>query len=204
MPPKRGPGFSFEEVQFLLDSIESILPVGGIQWDAVTSEHERQFPELRRTKEALKRKFAALYNIKMPTGDPNIPLDVLRAKRINQEIIKNAEVHEGEVPAVEMEHHPHEEECDNGNEEEAGNNNTGGMLIHNEEDEQSSEDNYREQVNVVAAGADYLQEEEGAGPADNPSLGSLQYVVVAQHNCDDEVRLLLCELACSSSNAMAA
>jgi hypothetical protein len=169
-----------------------------------TSEHERQFPELRRTKEALRRKFAPLYNKQMPTGDPNIPLDVLRAKRINQEIIKNAEVHEGEVPAVEMEHHPHEEECDNGNEEEAGNNNTGGMLIHNEEDEQSSEDNYREQVNAVAASADYLQDEEGAGPADNPSLGSLQYVVVAQHNCDDEVRLLLCELACSSSNAMAA
>lgn len=99
--------------------------------------------------------------------------------------------------------HPHEEECNNGNEEEAGNNNTGGMLIHNE-DEQSSEHNYREQINVVAAGADYLQEEEGAGPADNPSHGSLQYVVVAQHNCDDEVRLLLCELACSSSIAMAA
>jgi hypothetical protein len=35
MPPKRGLGFSFEEVQFLVDSIESILPVGGIQWDAV-------------------------------------------------------------------------------------------------------------------------------------------------------------------------
>ena len=194
MPPKRGLGFSFEEVQFLLDSIESILPVGGIQWDAVTFEHERQFPELRRTKEALRRKFAALYNKQMPTGDPNIPLDVLRAKRINQEIIKNAEVHEGEVPSDEMEQ-PHEEERDNGHEEEAaGNNNTGGMLIHNE-DEQSSEHNYHEKINVVAAGTHYLQEEEGAGPAENPSHGSLQYVVVAQHNCDDEVSLLLCELA---------
>ena len=92
MPPKRGPGFSSQEVQALLDTIERILPVGGIQWHAVLLEHERQFPELRRTKDALKRKFAALYNTKMPTGDPNIPPDVLQAKRLYEEIKKNAEV----------------------------------------------------------------------------------------------------------------
>ena len=96
MPPRRGLGFTPREIQVLLTSIERILPIGMLEWDAVLNVHEREFPDgTTRTREGLKRKFASLYKLQMPTGDPNFPPDVLRAKRLYQEIKKKAEVAEG-------------------------------------------------------------------------------------------------------------
>ena len=55
----RGLGFSTNETKALLRSIEKYLPIGGLEWDTVVSEHEGLFPLEQRTKEALKRKFTA-------------------------------------------------------------------------------------------------------------------------------------------------
>ena len=95
--PRRGPGFNRDEIERLLTSIESILPIGGYEWDAVVAQHELYFPDCGRSKDALKRKFSALYGTRIPTGDPTIPPDVLRAKRAYEEIKqKEAEISEGE------------------------------------------------------------------------------------------------------------
>ena len=94
--PKRCIGFTVQEVDVLLTAIERFLPIGPYEWDRVLAEHESHFPEAGRTKESLKRKFTMLYKTRHPTGDPDIPEDVLRAKRVYEEIKKKAEVSEGE------------------------------------------------------------------------------------------------------------
>jgi hypothetical protein len=85
-----------DEVERLLTSIERILLIGPYEWDEVVSQHEMYFPDLDRSKDALKRKFSSLYSTRIPTGDPTIPPDVLRAKRAYEEIKRKAEISEGE------------------------------------------------------------------------------------------------------------
>jgi len=85
MPPKkrRSTNFSERELQSLLDTIESILPIGSGEWDRVMIEHSIDFQEQHRTMESLRRKFRDLHLKKAPTGDPNMPATVRRAKEIN-------------------------------------------------------------------------------------------------------------------------
>jgi hypothetical protein len=92
----RGLGFSTTETKALLRSIEKYLPIGGIEWDTVVSEHEGQFPFEQRTKEALKRKFALLHNRRMGTGNPHIPDSVRYAKRLIEAIKNKADISDGE------------------------------------------------------------------------------------------------------------
>ena len=66
----RGLGFSTNETKALHRSIEKYLPIGGLEWDTVVSEHEGLFPLEQRTKEALKRKFALLHNRRMALVTP--------------------------------------------------------------------------------------------------------------------------------------
>jgi hypothetical protein len=89
-------GFSTNETKALLRSIEKYLPIGGLEWDTVVSEHEGLFPLEQRTKVALKRKFAALHNKRIPTGDPHIPDTVCFAKRLIEEIKNRADISDGE------------------------------------------------------------------------------------------------------------
>ena len=98
--PKRGVGFTVQEVDVLLSAIESFLPIGPNEWDRVLAEHESHFPEAGRTKESLKRKFTMLYKTRHPTGDPDIPADVLRAKRAYQEITKKRKYQREEIPMM--------------------------------------------------------------------------------------------------------
>ena len=46
--------------------------------------------------DSLRRKFAALYRKPIPTGDPHIPVDVLRAKRIRGEMTDRIDLGDGE------------------------------------------------------------------------------------------------------------
>ena len=96
--PKRGIGFTVQEVDVLLSAIERFLPIGPYEWDRVLAEHESHFPEAGRTKESLKRKFTVLYKARHPTGDPDIPADVLRAKKAYKELTKKQKYQREEVP----------------------------------------------------------------------------------------------------------
>jgi hypothetical protein len=82
MPPskKQGAGFSHKEVVSLLDVLEEVLPLGQGEWDTVERQHNGMYPDAGRTRDALKRKFAKLYPKKIPTGDPNCPPEVRRAR----------------------------------------------------------------------------------------------------------------------------
>jgi hypothetical protein len=94
---KGGIDFTAHEVDVLLRAIEMFLPIGPYEWDRVTAEYESNFPDAGRTEESLKLKFTMLYKSCYPTGGPDIPADVLRAKRIYEEIRKKQKYRKEEV-----------------------------------------------------------------------------------------------------------
>lgn len=53
--------------------------------------HNQRFASTERTVNGLKRKFSSLYNTTPPTGDSNISPDILRAKKLNHDIIEKAD-----------------------------------------------------------------------------------------------------------------
>ena len=92
MAKKRGATYSREEVSTMLDIIADILPIGRMEWETVTTEHNAAWPTTTRDTSSLQRKFNDLAKSTMPTGDPNIPPHVLEAKRIRMELKKKAEI----------------------------------------------------------------------------------------------------------------
>lgn len=82
----RGKAYTDAEIDSLLETIEDILPRCSNHWETVRSTHTSYYPDLGRTTESLKRKFASLYNYKKPTGDPTCPPQVRRAKAIWENI----------------------------------------------------------------------------------------------------------------------
>ena len=82
----RGPTFGDQEVSHMLDLIEERSPIGSQEWDMIEALHNAKFPDQKRTKETIKRKFSMLYSTRSPTGDPNCPPLVRRAKRIYNQI----------------------------------------------------------------------------------------------------------------------
>jgi hypothetical protein len=124
--PKRGVGYDKEEVNCLLNAVERVLPIGGYEWDTVFVEHERAYPNRDRTRDGIKRKFNSLHHVHMPTGDPNIPPEVLRAKRIDYKIKKRAEISEGEDNGGFSDDDDEEEDDDAGDDEECNDGNSRG------------------------------------------------------------------------------
>ena len=80
--PRRGVSFAKTELDYLLDVLEEILPIGPMEWEIVETKHNAIFEEKQRTKETLKRKFQNLYLTRIPTGDPTCPPHVCKAKLI--------------------------------------------------------------------------------------------------------------------------
>jgi hypothetical protein len=91
----RGIGWKRPELEFLLQLIEERLPVGPEEWDKVTELHDKEYPENKRDKDCIKRKYSKLYLTKMPTGDPSCPWSVRRAKSINEQIKRKCDITEG-------------------------------------------------------------------------------------------------------------
>ena len=96
MPDRRGFNYSITEEENLLDIIDELLPIGQMEWETVEQRHSLLYPEQQRTVDSLKKKFRKLYNTKAPTGNPNIPPHVRKAKAIKQKITTRAEVSDGE------------------------------------------------------------------------------------------------------------
>ncbi|KAG9400744.1 hypothetical protein AC1031_010183 [Aphanomyces cochlioides] len=90
-PRGRGKGWCSASVEFLLDQVERYLPIGRNGWEK--DEHAFNLSDfVQRDLDALKRKFVVLKNNPKPTGDPDCPPEVVRAKRINREIDSRASV----------------------------------------------------------------------------------------------------------------
>eukprot|EP00033_Pygsuia_biforma_P004842 GCRY01005308.1.p2 GENE.GCRY01005308.1~~GCRY01005308.1.p2 ORF type:complete len:169 (-),score=27.47 GCRY01005308.1:1524-2030(-) len=77
--------FTDAEITTLLDLIADVKPIGADHWSMVFQRFSAVHPS-QRTEESLKKKFRSLANAKKPTGDPDCPAEVKRAKHLNQEI----------------------------------------------------------------------------------------------------------------------
>ncbi|KAL3799247.1 hypothetical protein HJC23_012972 [Cyclotella cryptica] len=84
-------GWAAEELEHVLESISEYLPISGAEWDLVADRHSQFCPELERTGDQLKETFNKLSRMKVPTGEPNIPLAVEKAKALRILIIKKSE-----------------------------------------------------------------------------------------------------------------
>jgi hypothetical protein len=66
-------------------------------WDRVLVLHQTKYGNRQRTVQSLQRKFASLYNHKMPTGDPRCPETVRKAKQLYKAISEKMDVATGEA-----------------------------------------------------------------------------------------------------------
>ena len=84
----RTSAYSEMEVEKLNDLVEYHLPQGADEWEKVGSEFRSAFNRETnpRSNESLKLKYKTLRLHKKPTGDPDCPHAVKRAKRIYREI----------------------------------------------------------------------------------------------------------------------
>ena len=91
-PPRRGrPGSNYcpEETDDLLSAVELHLPIGNQEWERVKAFMDQRWLT-NRSVDSLKQKFGKLWKKKVPTGDPNCPPQVKRAKRLNNRIIERS------------------------------------------------------------------------------------------------------------------
>jgi hypothetical protein len=77
----------------MLDAVALVLPQGGHGWAKVASHfNQEETTTCVRDSDSIKRKFISLKNHKKPTGDPECPPEVVRAKRLQREIDNKASV----------------------------------------------------------------------------------------------------------------
>ena len=58
---KRSSNFSDRELHSMLDTIDSIIPIGSGEWDRVEVAHSVEFEDKARTADSFKRKSRELY-----------------------------------------------------------------------------------------------------------------------------------------------
>jgi hypothetical protein len=83
----RGTKYHRDEIDAFLNLMEDNLPIGPQEWDEVTEFHAERFLLRNRDSQSLRQKFNELVNSKKPTGDPNCPPHIRRAKLIQKRII---------------------------------------------------------------------------------------------------------------------
>ena len=89
---KRGLSYSDDEIRTLLDIVGKILPIGQEEWKAVETQHNIDWAQTGHCFQSLRKKFNSFANARMPTGDACCPPHVVEAKRILEEIKKEAEI----------------------------------------------------------------------------------------------------------------
>ena len=77
----------------LLDLIQELKPMGRMEWETLLDKFNRRVPAAReRDVRGIQSKFASLHSKKMPTGDPNMPADVKRAKHLHYKIMEESDM----------------------------------------------------------------------------------------------------------------
>jgi hypothetical protein len=91
MARSRGLKYNKDEIEAFLDIMEDHLPIGPQEWEDVTEAHNDRFPMKNRDKDSLRRKFNEFVNSKKPTGDPQCPPHIRKAKLIARMIIAKSD-----------------------------------------------------------------------------------------------------------------
>ena len=77
-------GYTEDERMNFLEILERRLPTSGSEWSLVASEHSETYPTMERNVESIKQQYQSLLRRREPTGDPNCPPDVKKAKAIDR------------------------------------------------------------------------------------------------------------------------
>ena len=77
-------GYTEEERMNFLEILERRLPISGSEWSLVASEHTETYGAMERNVDSIKRQYQSLLRRREPTGDPNCPPDVKKAKAIDR------------------------------------------------------------------------------------------------------------------------
>ena len=85
-------GYTQGELEYLLKLQEEIAPLYRTEWDLVQHKHEIRFPHTKKTVESLRLKFAELHKMKVPAGDPDIPIEVERAVATPDKMTQRADI----------------------------------------------------------------------------------------------------------------
>ena len=91
----RGGNYSAAETNCLLDVIAEFRPVSGYDWAAAEAEFSNRWPSSNRDVTSMKRRYGNLHRKKPPTGSPDCPPEVRRAKRIYQDILEGLDASDG-------------------------------------------------------------------------------------------------------------
>ena len=90
-PKSRSLNFSTTDVANLLEIAGNVVPICSRDWDEIARQFNEETGTCERPVEALRRKFNTLANVRMPTGDPNLPPNVAKAKSILFELSEKAD-----------------------------------------------------------------------------------------------------------------
>ncbi len=92
-----------EEIDCMLELINKHMPLSASQWQKVVDEHTiRFFPNTDRDVDGLRHKFNTLASKKILTGDPFIPPDVKKAKKIRNDLSKFSGLKTGSPEKMEI------------------------------------------------------------------------------------------------------
>jgi len=101
----RGPSWTDDDIHLMLDQVAIVLPQGGNGWTKVAALfNAEEATSVVRDADSIQRKFNTLTNTRKPTGHPERPSGVARAKRIQREMENKAAVvtlgkQDSDVPA---------------------------------------------------------------------------------------------------------
>ncbi len=153
MPPKKkggttakatatkvlGKNWSEEEQMHLLEVMAEVIPINPDDWDRVKLKHDAAYAAFDRPVSSLLRQYGDLTRVVEPTGDPNIPRLVKKAKEVKELIHEKTDGTTGSPDGHELLNLSLEDEDENGDDED-------------DDDEDDDDDNEIQVINKNAAG----------------------------------------------------
>ena len=129
----RGKNWSEQEQLHLLDVLEEIRPINPEEWDRVKSQHDIAFPGFHRTVATLQRVYSDLARVVEPTGDPNIPRPVKKAKIVRELIREKTDGTTGSPDDELMDDDDDDDDDDSNNDD--NDDNDGDVVVDDDDDD---------------------------------------------------------------------
>ena len=78
------PHFRKVEKMYFLRMMEEVLPLGLVEWETVANRHNEKHATYPRSADSIRRQHYSLCKATPPTGDPNVPEEVVLARQIKR------------------------------------------------------------------------------------------------------------------------
>ena len=88
MSGKKKENYRVPKIESLIEHVDEIEPVTAAEWNTIAEHDYTFFPEYHRTGKSLKCKFNSVTKMSGPSGDPNCPPYVRKAKAVKKKLLK--------------------------------------------------------------------------------------------------------------------